>query len=174
MLTDGMAKSPQPAAARKKVVVQRNDGTTATGYASPAGLGRDDSLDLLTVDGEHKTIEFSSLRCIYFVTDFAQPFELDRKAFSSRPKLRGLWVRLTFRDGATLEGVSPNDLLDLLDNGIQITPPNLAANCQRIFVPRLSLAGMMVLGVVGIARRQAPRPPAPLTTQRGLFDTDES
>jgi hypothetical protein len=161
-----MAKPPQVAAARKRVVVQRNDDTTATGYASPAGLSREGSLDLLTADGEHKIIEFGNIRCIYFVTDFAQPFELDRKNFLSRPKLQGLWVRLT--------GIAPNDLLDLLDNGIQITPPNLAGNCQRIFVPRSALAGMTILGVVGIAHRQAPRPPAPPTAQRGLFDTDDS
>lgn len=170
-----MAKLPQPAAARKKVVVQWNDGATMPGYAAPAGAGRGDSLDLLTADGEHKAIEMSSVRCIYFVSDFAQPHEPARKTFLSRPKLQGLWVRLTFRDGDTLEGIASNDLLDLLDNGIQITPPSLSGNCQRIFVPRSALAGMTVLGVVGVARRQTPRPPAPpATQQRGLFDADES
>jgi len=34
-----------------------------------------------------------------------------------RPKLDGLWVKLRYNDGETLEGVVPNDLLSLLDNG---------------------------------------------------------
>jgi len=54
----------------------------------------------------------------------------------------------------TLEGVVPNDLLSLLDNGVQITHPDLNSTTDRIFVPRAALSEVTVLGVVGIARRK--------------------
>ena len=42
--------------------------------------------------------------------EFSDDFEPERKAFLSRPKLDGLWVRLRYIDGETIEGVVPNDL----------------------------------------------------------------
>ena len=97
--------------------------------------------------------------------DFAEDFEPERKAFLSRPKLDGLWVRLRYTDNETLEGVVPNDLLALLDNGLQITPPDLNSTTDRIFIPRTALAEVTVLGVVGVARRK----PAAASTQPRLF-----
>jgi hypothetical protein len=97
---------------------------------------------------------------IYFVKEFTEDPEPERKAFLSRPKLDGLWVRLTFLDGETLEGVVANDLLTLLDSGVQITPPDISGPTVRIFVPRSSLSALTVLGVVGVARRKAPSAPA--------------
>ena len=161
---------------RKKVIVQTTDGRSVRGYATLAALGRADLLDLLTPDGEHAEISLGSVRCIFFVSELDQPVDLSRKAFLSRPKLQGLWVRLTFRDGDSLEGVVPNDLLDLLDNGVQITPPDFSGNCQRVFAPRSALAGVTVLGVVGVAatRRPAGRKSTPVTGQRDLFSEREA
>jgi hypothetical protein len=81
---------------------------------------------------------------------------LDRKTFLSRPKLDGLWVRLKFRDGDLMEGIVANDLLDMLDTGVQLTPPDLNGNSLRLFIPRTALTEMKVLGVVGVARKAAP------------------
>jgi hypothetical protein len=100
------------------------------------------------------------IRAIYFVREFTADYEPERKTFLSRPKLDGLWVRLTFRDQQTLEGVVPNDLLALLDSGVQITPPDLNGAAVRIYVPRSALLELTVLGVVGVARRKAPASPA--------------
>jgi hypothetical protein len=111
-------------------------------------------VDLLTQDGEHQELPLARIRSIYFVRDFEEDFEPERRAFLSRPKLDGLWLRLRFLDGQSLEGVVPNDLLSILDNGIQITPPDLNSNTDRIFVPRSALSEVTVLGVVGIARRK--------------------
>ena len=59
--------------------------------------------------------------------------------FLSRPKLDGLWVRLRFRDEDVMEGIVANDLLDLLDNGVQFTPPDLHGNtCDCLFRGRRS------------------------------------
>ena len=124
------------------------------GYLNPVRLGQSDPIDLLTPDGEHEQLPLAKVRSIYFVRDFSDDFEPERKAFLSRPKLDGLWVRLRYTDNQTLEGVVPNDLLSLLDNGLQITPPDLNTTTDRIFIPRSALAEVTVLGVVGVARRK--------------------
>lgn len=137
------------------------------GYLNPARLQPAQPLDLLTADGEQRTIEMKDIRAVYFVRDFTGKYEPERKTFFSRPKLEGLWVRLTFLDRETLEGVVPNDLLTLLDSGVQITPPDLNGATVRIFIPRSALAELTVLGVVGLARRQSAS--AAPSTQPRLF-----
>ena len=144
----------------KKVVVVFQDRTTLPGYLNPARIEPALPIDLLTTDGEHRLLEIKDVRAIYFVREFTGKYEPERKAFLSRPKLDGLWVRLTFRDHETLEGVVPNDLLALLDSGVQITPPDLNGAAVRIYVPRSALAELTVLGVVGVARRKPPAAPA--------------
>ncbi len=137
----------------KKVIVTFSDGTSLQGYMNPLRLP-DDPLDVLTTNGEHRQVPLKEIRAVYFVRDFTEDYEPERKAFFSRPKLDGLWVRLKFRDNQTLEGVVSNDLLALLDSGIQITPPDLNGAAVRIFVPRSALSEVTVLGVVGVARRK--------------------
>ncbi len=158
-------KTRSPASTHKKVVVALVDRKTLRGYLNPTHLGRTDPIDLLTPDGEHEQISLARVRAIYFVREFSDDYEPERKAFLSRPKLDGLWVRLRFLDGEMLEGVVPNDLLALLDNGLQITPPDLNSSTDRIFVPRSALSEVTVLGVVGIARRK-PATLAPATQPR--------
>jgi hypothetical protein len=144
------------------------DKTALRGYLSPTRLGQADPIDVLTPDGEHEQIPLAKVRSIYFVREFSDDFAPERKAFLSRPKLDGLWVRLRFTDNDTLEGVVPNDLLSLLDNGLQITPPDLNSTSDRIFVPRSALSEVTVLGVVGIARRK-PAAAAAAANQPRLF-----
>ena len=131
-----------------------SDKKPVRGYLNPGRLGQADPIDLLTPDGEHEPIPLAKVRSIYFVREFSDDFEPERKAFLSRPKLDGLWVRLRYIDNETIEGVVPNDLLSLLDNGLQITPPDLNSTTDRIFIPRSALIEVTVLGVVGIARRK--------------------
>jgi len=154
-----------PTSTHKKVVVRFLDRSVQRGYLNPTKLGDAETLELLTPEGEHQNLAVKEIRSIYFVRDFNGDFEPERKAFLSRPKLDGLWVRLKFRDEDTIEGVVPNDLLSLLDRGVQITPPDLHGTTLRIFIPRAALMEMTVLGVVGIARR---KPAAP--AQPGLFN----
>ena len=146
-------KARAAASTHKKVVITFSDRTTLQGYVNPMRLP-DDPLDVLTTTGEHREIPLIDIRAVYFVRDFTADYEPERRAFFSRPKLDGLWVRLKFRDNETLEGVVSNDLLALLDSGIQITPPDLNGAAMRIFVPRSALSEVTVLGVVGVARRK--------------------
>jgi len=150
-------------------VVVLLDKTALRGYLSPTRLGQADPIDVLTPDGEHEQIPLAKIRSIYFVREFSDDFEPERKAFLSRPKLDGLWVRLRFTDNDTLEGVVPNDLLSLLDSGLQITPPDLNSTSDRIFVPRGALSEVTVLGVVGIARRKPAAAAAAAANQPRLF-----
>jgi hypothetical protein len=160
-------KSRAATSTHKKVVVVFSDRTTLPGYLNPSQLQPAEPVDLLTVEGEHRPLDLKNVRAIYFVREFTDDYEPGRKAFFSRPKLDGLWVRLTFRDQETLEGVIPNDLLQLLDFGVQITPPDLNGAALRIFVPRIALLQLTVLGVVGIARRKAAAAATP--SQPTLF-----
>ena len=149
-------KSRAPASTHKKVVVLLLNRNAVKGYLNPATLGRSEAIDLLTLDGEHRAIELAEMKSVYFVREFKDPFEPERKTFLSRPKLDGLWVRLRFRDEDVMEGIVANNLLDLLDTGVQLTPPDLHGNVLHMFIPRTALAEMKVLGVVGVARR-SPR-----------------
>jgi hypothetical protein len=160
-------KLRSPASTHKKVIVELHDRKSLRGYLNPARLGQLDPIDLLTPNGEHEELPLARIRSIYFVRNFEGDFAPERRAFLSRPKLDGLWLRLRFLDGQSLEGVVPNDLLSLLDNGIQITPPDLNSNTDRIFIPRAALSEVTVLGVVGIARR---KPAAAAAGQPTLFN----
>ena len=162
-------KNKPPASTHKKVIVVLADKKPLRGYLNPVRLGQADPLDLLTPDGEHVAIPLARVRSVYFVREFSDDFEPERKAFLSRPKLDGLWVKLHYNDGETLEGVVPNDLLSLLDNGLQITSPDLNSSTDRIFVPRAALSEVTVLGVVGVARRK-PAAAAASASQSRLFN----
>lgn len=161
-------KSRPSASTLKKVVVLQLDGKAIRGYVHPGLLGRSEEIDLLTTDGEHEPTPLAKVKAVYFVREFTDAFELERKTFLSRPKLDGLWVRLRFRDNDEMEGIVSNDLVELLDAGVQITPPDLHGNTLRMFVPRTALAEMKVLGVVGVARR-APRDGKAPAAQSKLF-----
>jgi len=154
----------------KKVVVVLADGSGLPGYVNPSKLGKTEEFDLLTQGGEHCEMSLEDVRCVYFVRDFTPNYAPERKAFLSRPKLDGLWVRLKFRDSETLEGVVPNDLLALLDSGVHITPPDMQGDTQRMFIPRAAISEMKVLGVVGVARRpRVAAAAAAVSSQPGLF-----
>jgi hypothetical protein len=163
------AKDRAPNSTHKKVVVLLLDLTPVKGYLSPGDLGREPAIDLLTPDGEHRAIPLSAIKCVYYVREFQTPFQPERKVFLSRPKLDGLWVRLRFRDEDIMEGLVGNDLLDLLDSGVQITPPDLHGNTLRIYVPRSALEEVKVLGVVGAARRTPQESRGVPASQSKLF-----
>jgi hypothetical protein len=163
-------KSRTPASTHKKVIIELLEKKLIRGYLNPARLPQAETVDLLTPEGAHEEVSLPKVRAIYFVRDLEEDIEMERKSFLSRPKLDGLWVRLRFRDGDSLEGVIPNDLLGLQENGLQMTPPDFNSNTDRIFVPRTALTEFTVLGVVGIARR---KPAAAAAAQPRLFNENE-
>lgn len=145
----------KPAAStHKKALVILLDKTVLQCYLNPGPLGSAPEAELLTRAGEYQVLPLAKVKSIHFVREFSDHPENGRKAFLSRPKLDGLWVRCQFRDGDALEGVIPNNLVDILENGVRLTPPDLHGNTLWVFIPRTALTEMKVLGVVGIARRQ--------------------
>lgn len=146
-------KKRSPASTLKKVVVLLLDRETLRGYLDAKTLGHSEAADVLTPDGEFRSVPLRGIKSIYFVREFSDPFEPERKTFLSRPKMDGLWVRLRFRDDDVMEGIVANDLIELLDGGVRLTPPDLHGNVLHMFVPRTALTEVKVLGVVGAARR---------------------
>lgn len=151
----------------KKALVALLDKTHIQGYLNPGTLGETATVEFLTRDGEYQNLDIVKVKSIHFVREFTNHHEPERKAFLSRPKLDGLWVRCQFRDGDSIEGIVSNNLVEML-NGVRLTPPDLHGNSLWVFIPRTALTEVKVLGVVGIARRQVPA--AAASSQPKLFE----
>lgn len=158
----------QAASTHKKALVFLLDGTRSQGYLNPAALGATGDVELLTSGGEYRNLELSKVKTIHFVREFTNDHQLERKAFLSRPKLEGLWVRCIFRDKDSIEGVIANNLVEIAEHGLRLTPPDLRGNSIWIFIPHTALLEVRVLGVVGIARRKPAA--AAAATQPKLFE----
>lgn len=157
----------------KKAYLCRMDTSYIEGYVSPQTYQRPEGIEIIRRSAEVTVVPYAEIRAVYFVKDFdGPPTESEKRVFGSRPKLDGLWVRLTFRDDEVFEGVIQNDLLLMGAHGITITPPDAASNTQRIFVPQQSLKQLKVLSVIGspVHRRQS-RPKTPPKEQIDLFSS---
>lgn len=160
-------KKSAAATTHKKAVVALLDKTRIQGYLNPGALGETATVEFLTREGEYQSLAIGEVKSVTFVREFILHHEPERKAFLSRPKLDGLWVRCQFRDGDTIEGIVSNNLVEML-NGMRLTPPDLHGNSLWVFIPRTALTEVKVLGVVGIARRQTPA--AAASSQPKLFE----
>jgi len=141
--------------ANKKVLVGRFDRETLRGFVQSPGGFELDRLELLTPEGALLKIPYSETKVVCFVRDFdAGETWREHRTFSTRPKTAGLWVRLRFRDGDSLEGMLGNNLMLVEPSGFSIIPPDPTFQNQRIFVPRAALADVQVLGVIGSPLRR--------------------
>jgi hypothetical protein len=154
----------------KKVRIVRFDREALVGFVNPQTYLRPSGVELLTPDGNFSVVPFDEVKTVQFVKDFEPPDPAtERKVFSTRPKMDGLWVRVKFRDGEVMDGILANNLLLLETQGFTLVPPDPYANNQRLFVPRFALSELQVLGVVGSPlRRRKPKPA--VKEQIGLFD----
>jgi hypothetical protein len=159
------------ASTTKKALVRRFDREALQGYIHPVSFLQPDGIELLSAEGNVSRIPYLEIKTIAFVREFDGIVEPERRTFQNRPKMAGLWVSLRFRDGETLEGVMPNNLLQVEHYGFTIIPPDAYGNQQRIFAPRTALVEVEVLGVIGspLNRRKA-KPATGAKEQIGLFD----
>ena len=141
----------------KKVIVRKMDRDSINGYVSPTNFIVDGKLEMLNMGGNVVSIDLNDIKGVYFVREHGDSESPARKTFTTRPRVEGLWVRLTFRDNDVLEGVMPNDLVHI-NEGFLISPPDVRSNTQRIFVPRTALSDMTVLAVIGGPRARRPQP----------------
>jgi hypothetical protein len=141
--------------ANKRVLVGRFDRETLRGFVQSPGGFELDRLELLTPEGALLKIPYSETKVVCFVRDFdAGETWREHRTFSTRPKTAGLWIRLRFRDGDSLEGMLGNNLMLVEPSGFSIIPPDPTFQNQRIFVPRAALADVQVLGVIGSPLRR--------------------
>jgi len=165
-------------AAQKKVVVRQFKGGLSWGYLPTNGFLEHGSVTLMQADGRPKTIDFKDVKTICYVRDFNlddqdDPERLGRKSFPARPRGEGLWLRLGFVDGDSLEGLSAFDMafVDSLleERGLFLTPPDARANAQRVFVPRAALTSLEVLGYITAPSKRVATQPAKDAGQPRLF-----
>jgi len=141
----------------KKVTVRKLDRDSLNGFVSSHFIN-DGKLEMLNTAGNLVTVDLKEIKCVFFVREFGDADELNRKTFTTRPRTEGLWVRLRFKDNDQLEGMMPNDLTQFMPEGYLVNPPDTRSNTQRIFVPRSALTELTVLAVIGgpASRRRKP------------------
>jgi hypothetical protein len=158
-----------PASTTKKALIRRYDRETMAGYVNPASFLQPDGVELLSDQGHASIVPYTEIKLVAFVKEFEGGADPQRQVFLTRPKMAGLWVNLRFRDGAVLEGIIPNNLMQLEASGFTVIPPDSFGNRQRVWAPRSSLVAVEVLGVVGSPlKKRKGKPPA--REQIGLFD----
>ncbi len=158
------------ASTHKKVVIRRFDREPLAGFVNPKGYLSPAGVELLKQDGTLSVLPYAEVKAVCFVRDFAlQESEPGPRLFQARPKGEGLWVRMRFLDNELMDGLLPNNLLQLEPFGFSVVPPNPSSNNQRIFVPRSALLEFHVLGVVGSPLRPRKRKALP-KTQMEMFE----
>lgn len=141
----------------KKVLVARFDRETLTGFVQTPGGFSADSVELLTQGGTLLQVPYSETKAVCFVRDFdAGETWREHRSFAARPKSAGLWVRVHFRDGDSIEGMLANNLMLVEPAGFSIVPPDPTFQNQRIFVPRAAIEEVQVLGVIGSPLKRRP------------------
>jgi uncharacterized protein DUF6982 len=170
--------TPGRISTRKQVVVRKLDKGLIKGFVDLATYLMPEGLEVLDREGRLVQIPLNEVKGVFFVRDFEGNAQRpERKVFHSRPRLAGLWVRMTFKDNEILEGLTPNNLLHMDPRGFFVTPLDLYSNNVNIFIPRSALATLEVIGVVkdGGLRRGSQRPAQPrpgsseTERQMGLF-----
>jgi hypothetical protein len=153
----------------KKALVRRFDRETLCGFVNPGAYLLENGIELLTPSGTISLVPYLEVKTVSFVKEFdadSQP----AKIFNTRPKMDGLWVRMTFRDGDIMDGILPNNLVHWERQGYSFVPPEPYSNNQKVFVPREALSSISVLGVVGSPLTKTKRQKVELKDQPTLFD----
>jgi len=167
------------AVARKKVIVRSFGGTIAWGYLPQDGFVDRDGVDLLDSAGRVLRIVLSEIKTIATVKDFNSDDEVDperigRRSFLGRPRGEGLWLKVEFRDGDSLEGLVHFDVqfmdVFMVDHGFRMVPPDSRSNTQSLFIPRAAVAKVEVLGYVGAPGKKKVRTAADGLEQPRLFE----
>jgi hypothetical protein len=159
----------------KKVLVSRFDRETLTGFVNPQTYLQPEGLELLSQSGSVSIIPYGEIKLVCFVRDFQQGEpRKELRLFTTRPKMEGLWLRMQFRDGDAMDGILPNNLLQLEMYGFSVIPPDPGFQNQRIFVPKAALLRMQVLGVVGSPLRMPRKTKPTAKEQLEMFGKTES
>jgi uncharacterized protein DUF6982 len=155
----------------KKVLLARFDREPVEGFVQAAAGFDATAIEVLTPSGTLLRIPIAETKAVCFVRDFeAGETWREHRSFLTRPKMPGIWLRLLFRDGDSLEGMLPNNLMLIDTAGFNIIPPDPTFQNQRIFVPRQALREVQVLGIVGSPLRRRPAKKEIPEGQLEMFD----
>ncbi len=145
----------------KKVLLARFDREPVEGFVHASAGFDGEAIEILSPSGTLVKVPVSETKAVCFVRDFeAGETWREHRSFLARPKMPGIWVRLLFRDGDSMEGMLPNNMMLIEAAGFGIIPPDPTFQNQRIFVPRPALREVQVLGVIGSPlRRSQPKKP---------------
>lgn len=167
------------AGGQKKVIVRSFEESIVAGYLTASGFVQNEAVAVMDPAGRIVSLPLTAVKHIAYVRDFnladaTQPERIGRRSFLARPRGEGLWVRLTFRDGDTLEGLADTGLgfIDglLQDHGLFLALPEARSNTQRLFVPRPALSAIEFLGAVSTAARKQQPGRSSHQAQPGLFE----
>jgi len=149
------------ASQRKPVIVRRFSRDWIAGYAPSTFLPEAPQLELLDQSGKVIRLEWPTIKWLCYVrelnvsvADQGNPERLLHKRFTVRPRVAGLWLRMTLLDGDELEGLAANDRSLVDGRGLLLTPPDMRSNTQRIFVPRSAIQTLEVVSLIGAGRRR--------------------
>jgi hypothetical protein len=146
----------------KKIVIRRFDRESLPGFVNPQSYLQAGGVEILTASGNLLLVPYLEVKALYFVRDFESNEPMaEGRLFLNRPKANGVWIRMTFRDGEVMDGLMPNNLLQLDPSGFTFIPPGAGSNSQKVFVPRAALAELQIVGVVGSplhVRKSKPKP----------------
>jgi len=152
----------------KKVLLARFDREPVEGFVHASAGFNGEAIEILSPSGTLIRVPVAETKAVCFVRDFeVGETWRQHRTFLARPKMPGIWVRLLFRDGDSMEGMLPNNMMLLDPAGFSIIPPDPTFQNQRIFVPRPALREVQVLGVVGSPLRH-PRSKKP--QKEGQFE----
>jgi hypothetical protein len=165
------------ASARKPVIVRKFSRDWCAGYAA-ASFGQDSAeLEILDLSGKLLRIPWEQIKWVCTVRDLpaadsANPERLLHKRFAIRPRTPGLWLRMTLTDGEELEGLAANDRSLVEGAGLLLTPPDTRSNTQRIYLPRMAIQSLEVVGLIGAAGHRRPAAARPAIEQPELFSPE--
>lgn len=151
------------ASARKPVIVRKFSRDWSAGYTTSEFGWNAPELEILDLTGKVLRIAWEQVKWVCYVRDLsgtadlgsqANPERLLHKRFSVRPRTAGLWLRILLADGDELEGIAANDRTLIEGAGLMLTPPDTRSNTQRIYVPRLAIQSLEVVGLIGAAARK--------------------
>jgi hypothetical protein len=157
------------ASTAKKTVIRRFDRESLQGYVNPQNYLLSNGIEFLTPSGSILVLAYTEVKSVIFVKEFESSTDA-AKLFQTRPKMDGLWVRMTFRDGDVMDGILPNNPVKWEVQGYLVTPPEPYSNNQKLFIPREALSSMSILGVVGSPLTRTRKQKPALKDQPTLFD----
>lgn len=96
-------------------------------------------------------IETENAKAVFFVTDFVGDSQHNDLQFHKRaPLAHGVWIRIEFFDGESMEGLVHNTVHFISDPGFFIRPTDPRSNNHLVYVLKKSLRDCRILGLRNI------------------------